>query len=402
MPDSGPSSSPPNLGKRALHFGAGNIGRGFIGPLLSESGYTVTFADIDEHTIDLLNTAHHYSLEIVSEKHTTEIVRHVEGVISTSPEVVEFIGRVGVGSLDLITTSVGPAVLPRLAGSIAAGLEARMLADGAQLNVIACENLIGATDKLAEAVLSKLSAKARRWANCAVDRIVPSYETPEGASDLDVGVEPFFEWTVDESPLKGNLSIPGMHLVSNLPFYIERKLYTLNCGHASLAYLGFIRGHETIYDAMHDDELRTIVEHALRESGQALTKKYDEDPKEHVEYIKVILERFSNPVLKDSVRRIGRDPLRKLQPDDRLVGPTNMLREFGLPRDNLLICIAAALHFHVDEDEASVELQKMIHEKGVEGVLKEVVEWRTEDSQENSDIKAVLSHYEALKKWKKE
>ncbi|KAH8834975.1 mannitol-1-phosphate 5-dehydrogenase [Flagelloscypha sp. PMI_526] len=303
-----PTATLPNLGKRALHFGAGNIGRGFIGPLLSESGYTVTFADINERIINLLNAAHHYSVEILSENQTTQIVRRVEGIISTSPDVVDLLARTGEGSVDIITTSVGPFVLPRLAGAIAAGFEKRMLANGGHLNVIACENMVGATDKLAESVLAKLADKPDvlewtnknvGWANCAVDRIVPPFETPYGASELDVGVEPFFEWTVDQTKLKGEVSVKGMKLVENLEAYVERKLYTLNCGHASLAYLGTLRGYRMIDDTLGDEEIRDIVQNALLESGRALTKKHGFDPAEHDEYIELIMQRFSNPVLKD-------------------------------------------------------------------------------------------------------
>lgn len=310
---------------------------------------------------------------------------------------------------------------------MAAGFEQRMQAGGSVLNVIACENMVGATDTLADAVFAELTDKPRvlewvtenvGWANCAVDRIgmsfssvamkngrltsatVPPFETPVGASALDVGVEPFFEWTVDQNNLKGTVNVNGMHLVKSLDPYVERKLYTLNCGHASLAYLGFLRGYHLISETLGDEEIRHIVRGALRESGAALTKKHGFDPAEHSEYIDLIMQRFSNPALKDEVGRVGRQPIRKLGSRDRIIGPANILRLYGLPRKHVLMIAAAALHFYHEEDEESVQLQNRIRAVGVEIVFRDVSGWSPADPGEADDIQAVVMHYQLLAKWK--
>ena len=110
-----------------------------------------------------------------------------------------------------------------------------------------------------------------------------------------------------------------MTLVDDLMAYIERKLFTLNTGHCITSYLGKLRGFPTIDAAIADEEIYDIVSKAMKESGDGLIKKHGFDPEKHAAYIKKIIGRFKNPYLQDDVSRVGREPLRKLSPTDRLI-----------------------------------------------------------------------------------
>ena len=56
--------------KQAIIFGAGNIGRGFMGQLFSESGYFVTFADVDRTLLEALNAKRSYVIRLVTNERT--------------------------------------------------------------------------------------------------------------------------------------------------------------------------------------------------------------------------------------------------------------------------------------------------------------------------------------------
>ncbi|URQ60916.1 mannitol-1-phosphate 5-dehydrogenase [Pantoea alhagi] len=360
---------------KALHFGAGNIGRGFIGKLLADAGIELIFADVNQAVLDALNARHQYPVHVVGEQAQVEMVTGVSAVKSTSDEVIALIAEV-----DIVTTAVGPQILERIAGSIARGLAKRSdSANSRPLNIIACENMVRGTSQLKQHVLAALPENLHAWVeqhvgfvDSAVDRIVPPGEA--GSNDpLEVTVETFSEWIVDKTQFKGELpTIPGMELTDNLMAFVERKLFTLNTGHAITAYLGQLAGHQTIRDAILDPAVRAVVKGAMQESGAVLIKRYGFDPEKHAAYIDKILGRFENPYLKDDVERVGRQPLRKLSAGDRLIKPTLGTLEYQLPHDNLVKGIAAAMHYRSAQDPQAQELEALLKSAGPQAALAQV------------------------------
>ncbi len=360
---------------KALHFGAGNIGRGFIGKLLADAGISLTFADVNQTVLDALNAHHSYQVRVVGEQEQIDTVSGVDAVNSTSDDVVTLIAQV-----DLVTTAVGPVVLERIAPAIAKGLALRKSQGNARpLNIIACENMVRGTSQLKTHVFNALAQDDKAWVeshigfvDSAVDRIVPPSES--AANDpLEVTVETFSEWIVDKTQFKGELpAIAGMELTDNLMAFVERKLFTLNTGHAITAYLGKLAGHQTIRDAILDEKIRLVVRGAMEESGAVLIKRYGFDDAKHAAYIEKILGRFENPYLKDDVERVGRQPLRKLSAGDRLIKPLLGTLEYGLPHQNLVLGIAAAMQFRSADDPQAQELAQLIADKGPQAALAQV------------------------------
>ena len=360
---------------KALHFGAGNIGRGFIGKLLADAGIQLTFADVNQTVLDALNARHQYPVQVVGEQSKTEIVTGVDAINSTSDEVIDRVAEV-----DIVTTAVGPQILERIAGSIAKGLAKRSdNANTRPLNIIACENMVRGTTQLKGHVLKALPGQYHAWleahvgfVDSAVDRIVPPTEA--GSSDpLEVTVETFSEWIVDQTQFKGPLpQIAGMELTDNLMAFVERKLFTLNTGHAITAYLAQLAGHQTIRDAILDHKVRQVAEGAMQESGAVLIRRYGFDAHKHAAYISKILSRFENPYLKDDVERVGRQPLRKLSAGDRLIKPTLGTLEYQLPHDNLVKGIAAALHYRSEQDPQAQQLAELLAKQDVATTLAEI------------------------------
>lgn len=376
--------------RQTVHFGAGNIGRGFIGALFSESGYHVTFVDVAEQVINKLNEEKGYQVKLAQSQEETISIGNVSGINNMTHEddVIEAIQQA-----TYLTTAIGPNILPRIAPLIARGLAKRVTATEDKLYVIACENQIGATDILKQHILDNLDEEAKKqlegkvyFFNSAVDRIVPIQDQ----SSLDVLVEPYYEWVVETA--EDIPQVTGMKMVADLAPFIERKLFTVNTGHAVIAYLGYLAGKSTIDETLADEEIVTQVRETLKETGAYLVKEYGLDEEEHLAYINKNIERFKNAYLNDGVTRVGRAPIRKLGPEDRLIRPATQAQKAGLPYTHLAKAIAAALLFDHPEDEEAMKIQEMIRETGPEGVLKTI-----SDLSEDSDItKEVVRQYKTL------
>ncbi|ELP4886581.1 mannitol-1-phosphate 5-dehydrogenase [Vibrio cholerae] len=358
--------------KNAVHFGAGNIGRGFIGKLLADADIAVTFADVNEPLVDQLSHQQAYKVKVVGSECKMETVSHVTAVNCASEALIERIIKT-----DLVTTAVGPTVLDIIAKTIAKGLSARFAAGNTQpLNIIACENMVRGTTHLKQQVYQFLTTEEQQQADAlvgfvdsAVDRIVPPLQAAND-DPLEVTVESFSEWIVDEQQFKGEIpQIEGMEKTDNLMAFVERKLFTLNTGHCVTAYLGCLKGHRTIREAIEDPCIHAQVKQAMQESGEVLIRRYGFDRALHSAYIEKILSRFANPYLVDEVDRVGRQPLRKLSANDRLIKPLLGTIEYGLPNGMLLKGIAAALKYRNSSDPQAVELQQSIEKEGVRSTL---------------------------------
>lgn len=372
---------------KAVHFGAGNIGRGFVGLLLHEGGYELVFSDVAAPLVDAINGVSEYTVHEVGEGGASQqaggvgrspvdsrdtVVTGFRAINSaTHPdEVIEQIAGANV-----VTTAVGPTALKFVAPHIVAGLALRD-PSSPPLQVMACENAINATDVLRDEIVALAGvawdALAGRavFANTAVDRIVPAQ--PEGGG-VDVTVEPFYEWAIERPPFgEDPPTIPGAHFVDDLAPYIERKLFTVNTGHAATAYFGAIAGVETISGALSDASIASRVAAALEETSALLVAKHGLDPADLATYRATILRRFRNPALPDTVWRVGRQPLRKLSRHERFVGPAAEAAERGLSVDALVAAMGAALAFDDSEDAESVDLQRMLRDRDAASVTASV------------------------------
>lgn len=241
--------------------------------------------------------------------------------------------------------------------------------------------MIGATDTLAGFIkdekntpnerLGSIGERAR-FANSAIDRIVPGQDPNAG---LNVKIESFYEWVVDQTPFKphGHPKISAIKWVDDLVPFIERKLFTVNTGHAAAAYYGHVRGKHTIAEALEDKEIHEIVHECLAETSHLIVNKHGITPKEQREYVDKIIKRISNPHLEDVVERVGRAPLRKLGRQERFVGPAHHLAEQGDKYTALLGAMEQTFHFvDVEGDDESKELGKMLKSMDAESLVGKV------------------------------
>lgn len=364
--------------RTAVQFGAGNIGRGFLGQVFHESGYETVFVDVSDGLVDALNARGRYPLRIVEEPPHTLSIGNVRAVHGRDMDAV----AVALAGADIAATAVGVPVMDRVAASLAAGIARRFdEQDAPPLDIIVCENLIGAGPFMREEVRKYLPAALHPaldtkvgFVEASIGRMVPVLTDALRAEDpLLVAVEAYCDLPVDRDAFRGEIP-PLAHLQprSNFAAYVERKLFLHNMGHAVAAYLGAERGHRYIWEAMADPEIAGVVEAAMDETGRALALKYGQRLVDLREHATDLRRRFANRALGDQVARVARDPIRKLGPNDRLIGAMRLCLGAGIPPAHVAHGAAAALRYEDADDPAAVALQSRLKTAGLESVLFEV------------------------------
>lgn len=364
--------------KKAVHFGAGNIGRGFLGQLYFESGYATTFVDVVDSVVAGLRSRGSYPLRIVGDAPTTLMVGNVTAIDGKDLASV----AAAVATADLCSTAVGVGVLPRVAPALAAGIARRFESpDAAPLNIIVCENMINAGPYLREEVRQHLPGKFfdvldRKvgFVEASIGRMVPVMTVAQKAEDpLLVCVEPYCELPVDANGFVGPIpEVAHMEPRQNFGAYVERKLFVHNAGHATTAYLGYLRGHEYIWQAIADEVVRREADAAMAETCAALASKHGLDRAGLDAHWADLVVRFGNKALGDQVARVAKDPLRKLGPGDRLIGAGKLCLKQGIEPAHLAFAAAAAIRYDHLDDPAADTLQTILREQGLHGVFSEV------------------------------
>lgn len=387
--------------KKALMYGAGNIGRGFIGQLFSSSGYEVVFVDINDVVIDRLNKDGKYPVRIARyERYDEVVVNNVRGVNGNNKDLV----YAEIAFADIMATAVGVNVLPHIAPVIAGGLKERKKRGiTAPLNIIVCENLIDADKYLAELIRSHLDEDEKMFFNknvglveASIGRMVPvmTEEMQEG-NPLRVYVEEYDMLPLDKSAFKGEIpEIKNMIPYAPFDLYIRRKLYMHNMGHATVAYLGALKGYEYIWQSIEDPWIKIIALRALTESAIGLSREYGHPLEELMDHAHDLIKRFGNRLLGDTVERVGKDPVRKLAKGDRLEGAIDLCRKNGIYPAYICAGMAAGYAFNNLNDKASLKVTEFTEKEG----LKKAVAKFSSMNDEDQIVELISSIYEMIKK----
>lgn len=340
--------------------------------MLSDSGYNVCFVGRNKSKIAQLQKRGQYPVTLANKNRDSFIVDNVTAINLNDTEDVTR----AIAEAEIVTTAVGISALQDIAETIAQGIERRLenSRNLTPLHIIACENGIGSSQKLKKSVyrymkqsFKELADRNVAFPNAMVDRIVPMQKNTDS---LEILVEPFSEWVIPRSGMIGNYNeIKGVHYVDSLAPYLERKLFTVNTGHCSAAYFGYLEGYTSIQEAMSDPEIRARVHGVLKETGTLLVHLYGFKPIEHDRYIEKMMERFTNPNFNDKITRVARSPLRKLSPNDRLVKPAMLAHELGFETSHLVSAIVSALYFDYEKDPEALQLQADIRNHGLSEVI---------------------------------
>ena len=378
--------------QQAVMYGGGNIGRGFIGATFSQAGYAVTFVDVAQPVVQALQEKNTYPVRYVSNAGHKDV--WIQNVTAVNGNNTEEVARC-IADCDIMATAVGVRVLPWIVPNIVAGLRLRWAEQKAPLNIIICENLMNANHVLEGMIKEKLTEeecalfdKTVGLVEASIGRMVPvQTEQMKDGEPLRVCVEEYGFLPVDKDAFKGEIP-PISNLVPYSPFdfYLKRKLYIHNMGHATCAYLGDILGLDYIYQSIDVADVYLLVKNAMLESAQALSAQYDAPMKPLMDHIDDLLSRFTNAALGDTCQRVGGDPARKLSPEDRLIGAGKLALQQGITPCYIAVGAAAGVrrYLAVNSKEQTVE--------NAEQVLQEV------SGLDSKDVLAqmILANYQLL------
>jgi mannitol-1-phosphate 5-dehydrogenase len=356
---------------KAVVIGSGLIGCGLVGQVLQASGHQIVFVARNQTMVDHLNRMGHYRVSLVKGLERQEsVVEGIRAVSTAEPErVAEEIADAG-----LVVTAVGAGNLPQVAPLIAAGLRQR----SAPVNVLAFENLADAGPYLRQLVDEQLPADfslaAHGFSGALIDRVVSRRLGNPGRDEpLTFIGDPPATFVVDGQSLRQPLpAIEGMIVADDYNAWIRRKLYTFSAGHATCAYLGYLKGYHYIHSAIRDPEIRNTVLRAMTEGQAGLAARYGETIAGNRSNLDDIISRFENAALNDPIARVGRDPQRKLGAEDRLVGAARLAEEAGVYPKNLALAAAAAFYFYDPADPSAISLRREVKEAGPGSILDRV------------------------------
>lgn len=371
--------------KTFVQYGAGNIGRGFIGQLFSGAGYRVQFIDVNMELIEALNEKKCYPISVVSNSGAKDIwIKDVSGINGLENETVAS----AIASCDYMATAVGINIWPQIIPNLIAGFRMRIeLGIDKPLNIIICENLIDAdkllhkliTEKLKDEEISDFEEKVG-LVKASIGRMIPVMnEDLKKENILRVCVESYCQLPVDKSTFKGEIpNIPNLYPYTPFEFYIKRKLYVQDMGHVLTAYLGNLFGYECIWHAIGNPHIKIIVQRAMLESATALSKKFAIPFQNILEHIDDLLMRFGNVALGDTVERVGRDTKRRIFANGCFVEAVKLCEEENIFPIYISVGIAAGLLFN-SEDEGTKGVNEKLKKEGIITILKQLCELNESD-----------------------
>ncbi len=357
-------------------FGAGKIARGFIGHLLYLSKIPFVFVEKSEALAETINERGQYTVNILGNSAKNCVVKGVKALTFSRPEeIVQAIAEA-----DAVFDAVGGKNLKEIVPFLAKGIEAKSHLGG-DLNCITCENWKQPADILKDGILAVLSADARPYFDAHVGiteavilrSAIEADPSQIAADPLIVNVQDFWELPVDASRVKGTLpAVQGLKPIAEFTGFLERKFYTYNAANGTVSYLGALLGYTVLAEAAHDERILAVLDGVYQETARALSQKHHFPLDEQLAFTQTSKAKLQDYTIVDTIERNARDPIRKLGPDDRLVGSARLVESCGIRPESLCVAIAAAIYYENDGDESARRLRQMREEKGVDSVLSNV------------------------------
>lgn len=363
----------------ATIIGGGRIGRGFAASLLERNQVEKNFFDMNEQVVQQFQEKETYKVHVLGHPEKDTTIHSFEGYsISDTDALAKELAKT-----DFVVTAVGGKNLVQLGETIGKSYkEALKNGEKPGFIILTCENWMTPADDLKSAILQQLSSEEQEIFSEKVDvtqgvirasgTSAPAGE--ETSNPLDTWMQDYWVLPVDRKRITQN-PIPDWDYFDfddQFGEMLAQKIYTNNTSVALIAYLGYLKGHRYVADAANDPEIEPILKKCYEEINAALIETLGVSEESQLEFSRTAEEKYKDRTIVDEVTRIGRDPIRKLAPDDRLIGPAEMALEADVQPEAIAMGTAAALYFDYPQDPVSVELKKMREQQGIAYVLETI------------------------------
>jgi mannitol-1-phosphate 5-dehydrogenase len=347
--------------RKIIIFGAGKIGRSFIGQLFGRNGYEILFVDVDPLIIKMLNEKACYRVIIKSDKEEEIIVKNVKAISALDNSSVTN----AVATAGILAVSVGKNALEKVIPTIAAGLVKRYNDNpGIPLDIILAENMRSAAEFTREGLIKSLTPgfPVETYVGLietSIGKMVPIMPLAEVEKDpLMVFAEPYNTLILDGKGFKSSIpDVKGLAPKNNIKAWVDRKAFIHNLGHATAAYYGYYIHPEAVYmyEILNDKEIFNFTREVMLQSAEILLKVYSGDFtfSDLEEHIDDLLFRFRNKALQDTIFRVGQDLPRKLGADDRFMGSIHLALSFKVPCNLIIKAMSYGLFFRAKDEEGN-------------------------------------------------
>jgi len=366
--------------KNIVIWGAGKIGRGFIAELFHAENYQITFVDQSESLINVLNQRGAYHVILAKGENDISKIQVSGYKAFTTKQTNEI--QESINAASIVAIGVFPKFYDEVASQLRENILKRKQKIGsAPLDILLCTNLIHAGPIFKKSLYQNLSNEEQQYfdrnigiVESLVIRICPDPDQRIVINDpLVVLTNGYPILPVDTDAFRGEIpSMPSLRLVKDMRAEETRKIYTYNMCHAVLSYLGNLRGYKLLVECLADEEIKNVALGALQGISIALQKEYSFSASEMQVWIDGVIDQTNNPAVGDTVIRSAADPIRKLNKDDRLIGPALLCIRNGIIPTNITYAIGAALNFIDANDNASKKLRELINSEGIRPAVQQV------------------------------
>ncbi len=363
--------------RMAVIIGAGKMGRGFCAEILLSAGCHLTFVDSDETRVARLNSARGYTIYKARKTYFETVF--IEGYdalpLSAEGELSDLIAKRGA----LVMLAVPSQQIESVASLLGVCIARKaMETPDEPLDILLCINEMDAKRRLQTLFENMLGGSALDYVHRCVGivetvAICMCPELPDNLAERDpLGVltNGYPEMPMDATAFKGEPPrSEKIRLTYHLSAEAHRKMYTFNTAYASVAYLASPRHYVWATEAMKNEDIHNGVVRALEESSVGLCGEYEFTPEEMADWNARILAVIDNPLLGDTINRLGADTPRKVGPQDRLVGAALLCLKHGGSPDTLARVIANAYRYPASDDPRTQAFMRFIESEGIETAL---------------------------------
>lgn len=369
---------------KAIVVGAGRIGRGFITKMLIDNNVDVVFFEASDALYDQLRRNDSYMIHVLGH---AELDTKVTGYKAYHIGDIEALAQ-ELQDTDYLFTAVGGQHMESLGKTIGLALNQVDTEGMDALNIVTCENWIDPAIALKASIMEQLSREQEAALNGKLgvsESVVMTTGTgnpnPEKAvGELDTWIQNQLYLPIDKERIIGELpNWSEFEFVDAFGDLLKQKLYTNNTSVASIAFLGNLKGFTYVAESANDPEIEEILDEVYRELNYALIHGMGIDEQSQLAFSKRAKQKYQDFEIVDVLTRIARDPIRKLGPTDRLIGPARLALQAGIEPKAIGLAIAAALYYEDSNDERACELKMLRESKGIEYVISTICEVEKEE-----------------------